>query len=66
MKIFYCLDCNSWFKREASLKTINTDYGKRKGIKCPLCGGRAECKGEPSALGGYSPNGIHDSDIKEI
>ena len=64
--IFYCLDCGTWFKKMGKLITIKTDYGDREGIECPMCGGRAEAKGEPSALGGYSPNGIHESKVKEI
>lgn len=43
--IFYCHDCGVTFKKTAKLRTIDTDYGKREGIKCPLCKGRAEAKG---------------------
>lgn len=42
---FYCHDCKKMFKKTAKLRYIQTDYGEREGIKCPLCKGRAEAKG---------------------
>lgn len=42
---FYCHDCKTYFRKTAKLKEIDTEYGRREGIKCPLCKGRAEAKG---------------------
>ena len=42
---FHCHDCKADFKKEAKLSLIETPYGVREGIKCPLCKGKAEAKG---------------------
>lgn len=61
---FYCHDCKIEFRKDAKLKMIDTPYGKREGIKCPLCSGRAEAKGIATYISGESPNGIHQSTKK--
>jgi hypothetical protein len=53
--IFYCPTCG-YFKKTAEKETI----------KCPLCKGKAEAKGEVSFMGGRSPNGIHNSNLKDL
>ena len=49
--IFYCHDCKANFRKTVKLKTVQTNYGPREGIKCPLCGGRAEAKGYHLTVG---------------
>lgn len=58
---FYCHDCKAEFRKDTKLGKIQTLYGEREGIKCPLCNGKAVAVGIRSFVGGSSPNGIHDS-----